>query len=326
MTKEKNLIITILIMLALSCMDPSKNIPNKNNQACEDTIILTNNSYFYSCCRVASTYIILKLPSKPEIVNFNSTSGGGLLYKRYKIKDDLFLTFLYNSYPIYEADILEYWQFCLNCTNSEIINDGVNRAVKIRCVDSIKICQSINSYDRNGYTYINIEDLRSTSDSIKDTFAVNFFSNVVKKDTIFHFNKTIIGQLNINNFENFSGHMLGQVKAVNTNDYDGDELFLAFKPGSFDTCLDLYSAAERIINENLRNKEIQIITLIEPVSRKNEFKRIASFVVRNNTDTIMSDFEGFDGTLNYVDCIWIDESFADKPLIQQNCDRWKKGM
>lgn len=322
--KQRMLLLYVVIQLLISCNNSSINDEIEIN----DTINLTNNGKFFACCKLETTTAVLKFPLEPTVTNLNSTGGGGTFDKRYKIGDKINVIFTYiSSRPIYDADVLNYMQYCSSpkedCSSSEVIETTLGKTSKIHCIDSNLVCNGFGRFDGKGYTFLKVEDYRPIPIPIKEAFAAELLSSFTKQDTVFHFDGLINGILDSNRYKDRGGKTYGRL--LTSNSTNNDELFIVIDHEWYDGCAELHFLADYLIEKYFLTDKFKLITFAASSSSKGIYKRLATFIVYDNTDIITKDSEMYDGSTNFVDCIWIDESFANKLYSAEDCERWQMG-
>lgn len=322
--------ISIFFLAIASCKRPSSITSLDEKSFYSDTLLLTNSGIFFSCCKITSEVFKLKFPNKPEILHCNSSNGGSQLYKKYKIEDDLIATFTY--LPLRPSRYYDPYAFDINlncdspkddCIPSPTIEDATGKTSRIHCIDSNLVCNGFGNFDGKGYTYLKVEDYRPIPIPIKEAFAAEFLSNFIKRDTIFHFDSTIHGRVDTVGFDLCIGKTFGRLIAK--QNANAEELFIVINKDWYNECLKLYSLANCLIEEYFQDKKFKMITLVAQQPEENNFKRLATFIIRDNTDVITKGTVRYDGSTNFVDCIWIDKTFANKLYSAEDCERWQMG-
>ncbi len=320
------LILSFCFLIA-SCKNPSNSSSVDESLPFRDTILLTNGDIFYSCCKTATGYFELNFPSNFKILHFNSTEGGSLLFKRYEVEKSILIDFLYSPGTRYDTIGLISSLYCNSpkddCIPSPIIEDATGKTTRIHCIDSNLVCNGFGKFDGKGYLYLKVEDYRPIPIPIKEAFAEEFLSSYVKWDTIFHFKSIINGSLDSSKFDLCIGKTFGRL--ITGQDANTNELCVVLNKDWYDGCLELYSLANCLIEEYFLDKKFKMITLVAQQTEGNNYKRLATFIIRDNTDIITKETIRFDGSTNFVDCIWIDKSFANKLYSEEDCERWHMG-
>jgi hypothetical protein len=312
----------LFIVLILACRDSSVDVSSKKMTTTYDTLLLTENGDLLSCCNIDVSIIVVGFPDTPKILHSFSTGNGANLFKQYEIGDKVDIKIEYISHPTYDADMLYNPLYCYtskdDCSASPIVDEGTVKTSKIHCIDSTLMCMGFGKFDGKGYMFVKVEDNRPIQNKEKEAFASNFLSNITKKDTVFHFDSTLKGQLDTNHFDQCIGKAVGQVTVEDKA--DKGELFIAVEKDWYDKCIELHSLADCVIDNYFLGKGFKLITLVSPIIEKDNFERLATFIVRENTAVKPKDEREI--ILNFVDCIWLNEAFAQKLYSAEDCERY----
>jgi hypothetical protein len=316
----------LIIIFTYSCSPQKSNNGEINRSVFTDTIPISEQGDFFSCCKASNNGIEFDLFKPFVVLSELSTNGGTSFRKDYFRIDSVFISIRYDSYPIYDSSrmhsYIEGYVKGMSKTDTMIKTDRF-RLLKIWRVVGQRVVINYVKFDRTGYVSLNIEDNRNITQKQKNDFVEEFYSSM--KTVKFPLpNDKVVGHIS-DTIKLIEGDWhLKNLAILSPESKFGErhEVFILADVYEFSDCSKLKFEANNLIRDIFNQKKVKFISFVREAENDVKFTRFAQF--RAYHYKIKK--ETFDEINNFADCVWIDSALAKRLFDPDECERWNNAI